>query len=189
MSVFAQSNVAFQNETPRYVEGIASTSVSEMRPKRARVPENRSRWARELEGRFNDLVSLPRGWDGYAGRPVSFSVARFAANLIERLCVEISPMPQLVSSATSTTGFWGAVGAVPAPQLVPGGDGSLQMEWHVNQYDLEIDVLAPYEVHATRYNHLNGREEELDAQTDFTELAEWVAALGVKRGRRQAAAG
>jgi hypothetical protein len=110
----------------------------------------------KLNPRFNELTSLPMGWDGYIGQPVSFTCASFAANLIERLYLD----------------------GIPAPQLVPGNDGSVQIEWHLNNYDIEIDVLAPYQVIATRLDHISGEEdEELELQSDFTALAEWVKGL------------
>jgi hypothetical protein len=86
------------------------------------------------------------------GRPVSFNAALFAANLIERLFVA----------------------GVPSPDVVPGSDGTLQIEWHRNQYDIEIDVLGPYEVVAYRRNQRTGNEQELELQTDFTALAGWI---------------
>ena len=114
-----------------------------------------SPWSKELLNRFNELVSLPQGWDGYAGRPVSFDCVHFAAGLIETLCVD----------------------GVPAPQLVPGADGTLQFEWHVNDIDLEVDVLEPYNVVATLSDHRTGEEREIELQADFTELAAWVGRL------------
>lgn len=114
-----------------------------------------SPWAATLKERFDELASLSRGWDGYSGCPVAPDCAQFAANLIERLFVE----------------------GVPAPQLVPGGDGTLQIEWHRNQFDVEIDVLAPYDVLAVRRNNRTGEVEELELQMDFSPLREWIAAL------------
>ena len=125
----------------------------------ARITRNNPPWVQELESRLNSLTGLPIGWDGYQGKPVSFSCASFAANLIGRICVD----------------------NVPAPQLVPGSDGTLQLEWHLNGYDIEINVLAPFEVVAARYNHATSEEEEIEVQSDFSELAEWVTALGEVR--------
>ena len=116
-------------------------------------------WTSALVGKFNQLTALRLGWDGYTGRPVSFTCAMFAAQLIERLFDE----------------------AIPPPSLVPGSDGTLQFEWHMNGYDVEVDVLGDYNVIATRYDCLDGTEEELELDTDFTALAGWISELKVDR--------
>ena len=120
-----------------------------------RVSVPNSPWFENLQEKFNDICSLPVGWDGYAGFPVSFNNAIFAANLLERLYLD----------------------GVPAPAIVPGSDGSLQLEWHRNQFDVEIDVLAPYEVLATRTDHANNTEQEFELESDFSVLADWISDL------------
>ena len=114
-----------------------------------------SLWIQELKDRLDKLTSLPRGWDGYNGEPVSSGCAQFAANLIERLCVA----------------------NVPAPQLVPGADGTLQLEWHTNGCDVEVDVLGPYLVTVTRLDHRTGVHEGIKYDYDFLILDEWIEAL------------
>lgn len=116
-------------------------------------------WGDALTSRLNELTSLPKGWDGYAGRPVLFTTARFAAELLERLYDA----------------------AVAPPSLVPGSDGTLQIEWHANQYDIEIDVLGPYKVQASRFDHLAGVDEDLDLEADVTPLAQWISDLAADR--------
>lgn len=163
MNALTQSSAVFRDEVPNY--GTSDDSIFSLptRSIHTRVTHPNSRWIRDLTDRFDELTSLPDGWDGYSGQPVSFSCAQFAANLIERLFVD----------------------SIPEPQLVPGSDGTLQLEWHLNQFDLEIDVLAPYKVIAYLFDHMTGREDEIEVQTDFTELAEWVVALGQDRAAIQ----
>lgn len=155
MSAAEQSGAVFQNDVPNFLAYETRISSLPRLRNRLRVTQPRSRWVAELADRFDELTSLPKGWDGYAGCPVSFNCAQFAANLIERLFVS----------------------AIPAPQLVPGSDGTLQIEWHRNQFDIEIDVLAPYEVVATRHDLVSGSSEEIELQTDFTPLSEWISDL------------
>ena len=131
----------------------------------ARAAGNDSQPTQELEGRLSSLAGLPAGWDGYQGKPVSSGCAGFAANLIESICDD----------------------SIPAPQLVPGSDGTLQLEWHLNGYDIEIDVLAPFQVTATRHDHVTGEEDEIEVQSDFSKLAEWMKALGEARAAGKAA--
>lgn len=161
MNALRQVSSVFQDEVPNFIPSQSRTSSLTVRGARVRVVQPRSRWVVELKDRFDDLTALPRGWDGYAGHPVSFNCAQFTANLLERLFVE----------------------DVPAPQLVPGGDGTIQFEWHRNQYDVEIDVLAPYDVVAVRRDHRTGQVQELELQTDFTLLSEWIAELGLTQAR------
>lgn len=155
----AQASTAFQGDNKVYeptVDNISSISPAQTR---VRVEPARSKWICDLRERFDEITSLPKGWDGYDGRPVTFTTAQFAASLIERLSVD----------------------GVPSPSLVPGSDGTVQIEWHRNHYDIEIDVLGPYEVVAFRRDQRTGNEEELDLQMDFTALAGWIEGLSSKR--------
>ena len=158
MNVRRQVSSTFQDEIPNFVQSESKTSSLPSREARVRVANHRSGWMadqQKLSDRFNTLVGLPRGWDGYAGRPISFSCAFFAANLIERLHVE----------------------GVPAPQIVPGSDGTVQIEWHENQFDVEIAVVGPYEVFAVRRSIVTGEVTEIELQTDFTLLSNWIVEL------------
>lgn len=159
MNIAVLKSSVYQDEIANYHSGNGNVSSLSFRAPRVRVSNPNSWWIQELEDRFDVLTSLPRGWDGYDGQPVSFNCAQFAANLIERLCVA----------------------NVPPPQLVPGSDGTLQLEWHMNGFDVEVDVLGPYSVVATRFDHESDLDEEIEIQTDFSELASWIEGLGEER--------
>lgn len=122
-------------------------------------------WSTALGERFNALTALPAGWDGYEGRPVSFTCARFAAQLLARL---FDP-------------------EIPPPSLVPGSDGTLQIEWHINQYDVEIDISAPFRVAASRFDCINDTIEEVELETDFSILAQWLSELKTPRAMERSA--
>lgn len=167
MNERSDRTTAFQDEMPNYradTNGISSLNPHEPR---VRVMHPGSAWVEELEERLDVLTKLRRGWDGYSGAPVSFPCAHFAANLIEALHTS----------------------SIPAPQLVPMANGTVRLEWHMNEFDVEVDVLGPYDVVAYRADHLNGSEDEIEIQTDFTELAEWVADLAAERAELQKQAG
>lgn len=119
------------------------------------VSQLKSSWAKAVEDRLTELTCLPVGWDGYAGRPVSFPCAYFVANMLERLCQD----------------------HVPPPSLVPGSDGSLQVEWHRNNFDVELDVLDAQNVLATRVNLLTDEEEVIEIQNDFSGIVGWIKEL------------
>lgn len=155
MSSALRLGSAFQQarRSTRGHDRVASNSV--FTSHRVRVPDLNSGWVLELRERLDELTALPVGWDGYVGRPVSFQCANFVANMLERLCQD----------------------NVPAPSLVPGSDGSLQVEWHRNHFDVELDVLGVQNVVATRVNHRTGEEETIEIQSDFSGIVDWISAL------------
>jgi len=161
MNASGRGSTVYQQERLSFVPLTMSPSsrglVTSLSSSAARVRVNTptSPWLSELSQRFDEIVSLPKGWDCYSGIAVTFTTAVFAANLLERLYVD----------------------GAPAPQLVPGSDGSVQIEWHVNGFDIELDVLAPYEVSAIRHNVITGEIEELELQTDFSALTNWITGL------------
>lgn len=122
-------------------------------------------WSGSLDQVFNKLTSLPRGWDGYNGLPVSFTIARFASQVLSRLYV-----PRL-----------------PVPSLVPGADGTIQIEWHTNQYDIELDVLAVNSIIATRYDCLTDHEDVVELSNDVSAPAKWMIELVTPRKPVEAA--
>ena len=155
MSSLAQRRRGNQDETANYNRTYPLISSIIPRNVKQRVAQPTSDWFVELQDRFDELTALEKGWDGYTGLPVSFNCALFAANLIERLFVA----------------------NVPKPSLVPGSDGTIQIEWHRNQFDIEIHVLGPNELIASRYDHRTGHSLELELENDFSELGEWIVDL------------
>ena len=155
MNAMHQMSSVFQNKLSPSATDAPLVSSMTISGRKLRLTPPQSPWIDELKMRFNELTALPRGWNGYTSHPVSFDCAQFAATLIERLFIA----------------------GIPTPQMVPGDDGTLQLEWHLNQYDVEIDILAPYNVHAVRHNHRNGEVQELELQMDFTPLMEWIEDL------------
>lgn len=110
-------------------------------------------WHSEVIDKLNDLTSLERGWDGYSARAVRFDTANFALRMLEHICPVDSP----------------------APQIIPGVNGDLQIEWHTDNGDIELDVLGPYMVEAWFCDQGTGPEGiELRLKTDFTVASEWV---------------
>lgn len=104
--------------------------------------------------RLEDLIRLERGWDGYAGSPVSFVNATFALSMLKSIC----------DSQT------------PAPQIVPGSSGDLQVEWHTLRGDVELHVRTPNDVQAWRVTS-SGVEVELSLANDFSEVVVWLNEL------------
>lgn len=114
------------------------------------------KWIDPVKMRLNELCKLPHGWDGYRAGPVQFTKADFAFDLLKKLYP-----------------FDG-----PVPQIVPGFNGDLQIEWHLGLYDIELHVLDAYNVHAWRATPVTEVDgEEVELTTDFTAVMEWVSAM------------
>lgn len=122
-------------------------------PTRKTLSDRSAKWNESVVRRLNELVSLDWGWDGYQGVPVTSANAVFALQMIEAIC------------NTDT----------PAPQIVPGSNGDLQIEWHTLNGDIELHVLKPNNVHAwhaTTDGNPDG--EECNLTNDFAIVAGWV---------------
>ncbi len=164
MTANRQSNYYFQKD--EFVTTRRSAANSAFPQHRAIVTGFQSNWVQTLQTRFSELTSLPKGWDGYQGRPVSFDCASFAALLLERICVD----------------------GVSVPALVPGSDGTLQIEWHKNNFDIEIDVIGANNVIASRYDHVSQTEIISELDNDFSELVNWIKEMASERINVEAAA-
>jgi len=72
---------------------------------------------------------------------------------------------------------------VPPPQIVPGPNGDLQIEWHCGDVDIEIHVISPNKVHAWRLTPDTGPGgEEIDLTNDFRPIAAWIDTITEPNG-------
>lgn len=132
-----------------------ASNVAELRTStRIVVTEPVRGWLESVKARFNELVQMRVGWDGYRGVPVSFVNANFALRMLEAVCDANAP----------------------APQIVPGSNGDLQIEWHTFSADIELHVRGPNDVHAWR--SLGGGDTvERRLSNDFTIVSAWINEL------------
>ena len=105
-------------------------------------------WLVSTSDRIIELVRLPFGWDGHDGRPVNFDVADFAV--------------QILLQTLELDG--------PAPLVVPLSYGGLQLEWHEQGIDLEIEVEAPNRIFVSFEDRETGETFEQEFSTDYTEV-------------------
>lgn len=142
----AQRLAAFSRWPPTSnIVDIASRRTIAQTPEESWLP---------VKKRLEELIGLERGWDGYAGSPVSFVNATFTLSMLKSIC----------DSQTL------------APQIVPGSSGDLQVEWHTLRGDVELHVRGPNDVHAWRAKS-DGSEEELPLTNDFSEIVGWLKEL------------
>ena len=122
-------------------------------PARKNISERQIMWLASVHNRLAELVTLDDGWDGYSGVPVRPEIAIFALQMIEAIC-DVN---------------------TPAPQIVPGSSGDLQIEWHTLNGDIELHVVRPNEVQAW-YSIATDNNDgiELDLKNDFKTVAAWV---------------
>lgn len=106
----------------------------------------------QIQNRLRDLTSLKNGWDGLGSVPVSQENADFALELTKVLFRS----------------------DLPAPSIFPIGDGTLQIEWHCNGYEVELDVVAPNDINAGRLNLSSGAEEDIKVTDDLATLSSWI---------------
>ena len=93
---------------------------------------------RSLINRMAELKSLPYGWDGYQGVPVNNECVWFAIRFFNELGWENFPMPS----------------------LVPGSDGTLQVQWNMGGFDIEVDIVGENEAFYTILNTNTGKHED-----------------------------
>jgi hypothetical protein len=75
-------------------------------------------WSQVALSKLNFLLRLPPGWDGY-GAPM---VSRHVARRVLRFLIGVVPV------------------SVSMPDLVPRGDGLIQIEWHQGPFEIEITM-------------------------------------------------
>jgi hypothetical protein len=62
----------------------------------------------------------------------------------------------------------------PPPDIVPGGSGDLQVEWHTRAGDIELHVLRPNLVHAWWAVAGDDVGEERVLTNDFSDIVVWI---------------
>lgn len=136
-----------------YRSGLRGLATSPFTFHRLTITQVDGAWRDPAVQRLEELIRLEPGWDGYDGQPVSLANATFALRVLEATCNEL----------------------VEAPQIVPGANGEIQMEWHTDQGDVEILVRAPYDVYAWRYVVGGDPDgQEVNLTNDFIQVAEWI---------------
>ena len=95
-----------------------------------------SDWLLSVRDRLRTLMRLEENWDSYGARPVAPGLADATLDILN-----------LISGPD-----------VPLPSIVPTPNGELQLEWHTNGIDLEVEASSPTSMHMY-YHDLQTNEE------------------------------
>ncbi len=116
------------------------------------------RWLPQTVQDMAGLSRLQDGWNSYGGK-------RIQARAIEKM------LETLISILEPNT---------PAPAVVPTSEGGVQVEWHLNGIDLEIEVTRMGDL---EYYYNSAKKESEGSLTDPSTLRRFVRLLGTKSSR------
>lgn len=109
----------------------------------------------DIETRLHELYQLPSGWDGYQGQSLTQANLDLARRLLRAIMA-----PEM-----------------PHPSFVPGADGSLQVEWHVDGIDIEADLINGRIVTLSRVEREIDMEDTVEEDEAIRMLTEWLEPL------------
>lgn len=137
--------------------GLSTVSLASAKPSDW-VRRQKAAWLDELTANARRLSGLASGWDGPGSVPISRKVL-FRASKLSRDALE-------------------GLEAASAPSLVPGGDGSIQIEWHEKHGELELVIHPSGESYIWGRIYSTGAEfegEDEKALALFYRWAPWMA--------------
>lgn len=102
-------------------------------------------WAAHAHQELQRLVDLPAGWDGHRAKPVTEAAVQAVVRVLAEVMTERTPFPQYF----------------PLP------DGGLQVEWHADGHDIEIEADARGAVYVLA-TQPESEMARVDAQLDST---------------------
>ena len=107
-------------------------------------------WLAPATVRLGELLQLPEDWDTYGSPGVSPDAANVALFVLREI-LEFR--------------------RVPLPQFVPTSEGGVQMEWHADHFDLEIEVAPNLQVQIYGCDERSGDEFSGDPWSAEQQLA------------------
>ena len=119
-------------------------------PSTATVPN----WVAPTIARISELAALERNWDRRRSAEVSRDALVFALVVLGQVMSET---------------------ALP-PSIVPLGRGTLQLLWHNDAAELEVEVIRPNEIVAYFLDKKTGHEEEIPLTSDFSAVTNFLSA-------------
>jgi hypothetical protein len=150
--------------------GTATTKIATLAPptRRVNLSDPAVHGWEKIKLRLEELSRLELGWDGYRGVPMRFEIGYFAAEIIKSVCdYSVSHIPQ----------------------IIPGANGDVQLEWHYGDQSIELHIRDPFDVIAWRTNKEIGEDgQELHLSRDFTIVSQWLREFSGTRRTNAASA-
>jgi hypothetical protein len=119
-------------------------------------------WFVPIRASVYDLLSLAENWDLYGAAQVKQEFVASAADLLRNIMDEYTP----------------------APAIVPTTPGGVQIEWHTNGIDLEIEVESTSRINVWYEDSRTGISWEDELSSDLRRLSDIVAMLSRRAGER-----
>jgi hypothetical protein len=136
---------------------LSRFSDARMRPFNIPAPEISDRttatppsWFEPTLDRFLELTKLGDDWDQRGSAAPRHDVLSFALR---------SVLPKIL------------LPTMPAPAVIPLGNGGVQMVWSTKNAEIEVEVVGPYSVVAYHFDKVAGTEDEEPLTLDFSSLA------------------
>jgi len=118
-------------------------------------------WKSRLSANARSLSDLRPGWDG----PASLDIPE---RLVVRTVFYVQTVLEGVANAL-------------APRLVPGGDGSIQIEWHTKRGELEFDIDSHGNMSIWGRDHLSGAEFSGEDEKALALFYRWAPRLASRQ--------
>ena len=147
-----QSLVSLQRRSEHPV--IRSVPRSQPAPE---LSQPKPEWIDPVMSRLESLALLQADWDSYGAKPVELTRLAQAYDLLQYIMHDDTP----------------------APILVPIPSGSIQIEWHTLEVELEVSLLSATELDVC-FEDLSGENEPFDGvlrSYDVTRLGEFTGLL------------
>lgn len=112
-------------------------------------------WLSSARHELQALNRLKADWNSYGAVPPSATILQAASDLLAQI----------------------ASYSIPAPSIVPTSDGSVQLEWHSNDMDIELRFRAPSRFGLYFEDALTGEEDEIELEYDLTPLQRALGTL------------
>lgn len=112
-------------------------------------------WLEATNESLRELLALPANWDSYGAKSIQVESVMAAIDLLRAIMRDDSP----------------------APAVVPTARGFVQLEWHCNGVDLEIEVLSLGKYLTYFENSQTGESWEQEIEWDLDSLIDCIPQL------------
>ena len=107
-------------------------------------------WIAPTFARLQELAILDDDWDQRGSAGVSTDALNFAWYFLRQVMPPIAPVPG----------------------IVPLGHGGVQLVWHNDRCDLEVEVIGPNNMIAYYFDKVTGHEDEFSLTNEFYRITD-----------------